>query len=260
MRNALLFFATILLVLSACEKDNQSSKENNDETTDKINNELLAAYNSDNHDKLIAFLDNWEEDVPCYQVEQIGNEIHRTIYQIFMELYTPFDIGRLGNHEWGSDMYKGFDYAVVQNKIYFDYDYNMEGTDERDSIVDFRPPVSFPDKTILYLTDNYSSALNSFLQDNFNPLGTGGIMNPASPSDESALRYEYLLQEIAIIPGHWGGYWHIETHPLVYSVHLNQSVTKAKANFRVGYMFGDAELEKTTSDWIMTASAITGIE
>jgi hypothetical protein len=258
-----IFLVTVFFILvSACDKNENTALPISGEGTpaEELYDDLLDLYNNNDHEGLIRFLNSWEEEISSYRLPQVGSDIHKDVYQIFMEAYTPFDIGRLGEHEWGSEMYEGFDYAVVQNTIYFDSGYEPEGSDSRDSIVDFRPPVNFPGKKILYLTPNYHKTLIDFLQSDFNPLGTGGIMNPETPTEESAKRYQFLLQEIAIIPGHWGGYWHIETHPFIYGIHFNYLVNKAKASFRVGYMFGEAEFEKTVTGWVMTHSAITAIE
>ena len=85
-------------------------------------------------------------------------------------------------------------------------------------------------------------------------------MNPASPTGESKERLDFLQTCLAIIPGHWGGYYHIETHPYVSFIAFNENADKARLSFRAGYMFGEADFEKNRNNWVMTHSAITGIE
>jgi hypothetical protein len=260
MKKVSIGYLVLILFWTSCENTDQPSEFSNENTSEEIYYDLMEAYNAQDHEKLIAFLDSWEQNNPCHPVDKILDETNRDIYEIFIILFTPFDIGRLGEHEWGSEMYKGIDYVIVQNKIFYDYAFDAESSERSDSVADFRPPVSFPGKTVLFLTENYHRALTDFLQNDFNPLGTGGIMNPASPSEESLKRYQFLSQELAIIPGHWGGYWHIETHPYIYTIHFNANITKAKAFFRVGYMFGEAELQKKDSTWELLFSSITMIE
>ena len=43
---------------------------------------------------------------------------------------------------------------------------------------------------------------------------------------------------------HWGGYWHLETHPDIGGIIFNKTLTKAKIDFRVGYQDGKAILER----------------
>jgi hypothetical protein len=63
-----------------------------------------------------------------------------------------------------------------------------------------------------------------------------------------------------VLHGHWGGYWHIATHPDVSNIIFNHSFTKAQIVFRVGYQGGEAMAEKHDDQWIITNSKTTWIE
>lgn len=246
------------LLNTACEKE-----ENNypfiSESVNEILDGLEDAYKNNSDSLYKEVLDTWHNDIPPKPFDALSSEIEKDIYKIFQVIYNPFDISRLGNHEWG-EPYEGYNYAVVQNYVFYNYSYENENYEERDSIGDFRPEINLDGKAILYLVPNYNIAINTFLGIEFDPLGTGGIIDPATPTGESQKRLEFLWKYLAIIPGHWGWYYHIETHPEVSMICFNEEADKARAYFRIGYMFGEAEFEKYHNVWEMTDSAITGIE
>lgn len=254
----IILVALVVILTYACSKEDNITKSSPE--ADEIYDMLMAAYELNSSEKLKSLIDNWGNSVHPYQYSVLKNETERDIYKIFKEIYSPFNIDKLGWHEWGSSMYEGYDYIVVQNRVDYDFEYGTDAWPKPDSVTDFRPDIHFGGVTTLYLAKEYDIAINVFLGSEFNPLGTGGIMNPAVPSEESAARYNFLKQYLAIIPGHWGGYWHIETHPEVSRIRFDLERKRAKASFRVGYMFGDALLEKNDDKWDIVSSEINGIE
>lgn len=260
----LLFFA--LCIISACEKSQDDDDIDNKKKTvpglqpQEIIDSLNDAYTANSKVKLKRILDYWHLENQSINNSEIENGTVRNIYEVFQEFYTPLDIGRLGWHEWGSDIYKDVKYIIVQNKIYYDFGFDSDMDNLTDTIFDFRPDIAFDNVDILYLTLNYEIALNAFLGSEFYPLGTYGIMNPALPAEESYKRQQFLNQYLMIFHGHWGGYWHIETHPELYTLHFDKNMQKVNLSFRVGYMFGDAYLEKKNGKWELVSSAITAIE
>lgn len=257
----IVFLFLLLWLFTACEK-NPPSETGDPKPADQILSELENAYTANSLEQYRAILDDWAAESVAKPDKSLGTAVEKDIYEIFQILYNPFDISRLGEHEWG-ELYEGYDYVVVQNRVDFNYAYADEyeyDWEQKDSIMDFRPQLSFPGKTVLYLSANYHEALYNFLGIEFNPLGTGGIMNPAQPAGDSYERLQFLHNYLAVIPGHWGGYYHIETHPEVSIILFNKELTRAKASFRVGYMFGDAEFKKILGKWGIISSSITGIE
>ncbi len=63
-----------------------------------------------------------------------------------------------------------------------------------------------------------------------------------------------------MLPGHWGGDWHLDTHPHVYTIILHPTFTRAIIDFRVGYQGGKAFLEKGKHGWKVLKSELTWIE
>jgi hypothetical protein len=110
------------------------------------------------------------------------------------------------------------------------------------------------------LTPEYNNALNQFLGAKYKEMGVGNIMNPALPEGESEKRYEFVKNYIHILHGHWGNYWHLETHPKVSTIVINNEITKAKINFRYGYQGGETVLEKENGIWKIISSKATWTE
>jgi hypothetical protein len=79
------------------------------------------------------------------------------------------------------------------------------------------------------------------------------------PIDESYNRMVFFNSVLAILPDHKGG-WMLETHPYVSSMHFNRSMQKVVVNFRVGYMFGEAMLQKNNGLWELVSSVIQAVE
>ena len=90
--------------------------------------------------------------------------------------------------------------------------------------------------------------------------GTNNIMSPSLPEGESEERYNFLKEYIHILHGHWGGYWHLETHPEVNLILINNKLTRAKVYFRYGYQGGETLLEKENGEWTVKDSKATWIE
>ena len=189
----------LLLLFVGCEKD-PPAEIGEPKPADQILAELEDVYKDSSLEQYKSILDDWNVESVPQSVKSLESSIEKNVYGIFQILYNPFDISSLGGHEWG-ELYEGFDYIVVQNRINFNYSYEDEnGWEELDSIIDFRPEISIPGKTILYLSANYHEALYNFLGLEFDPLGTGGIMNPAYPTEESYERLQFLQNYLAIIP------------------------------------------------------------
>lgn len=260
----------MLFTIISCTKNDEDpiEREKRDPLElEQVIDTLNDAYASNSISKLEEFLDVWYKDVRGISTTQISKDIEEDIYRLFQEFYNPFNISRLGYHEWG-EMYEGLEYVVVQNSIVYDFRYDSinitksfrSNDTEYDSITDFRPVLEFEDAKVLYLTETYAAALNMFLGSDYFPFEEYGLEPPELTNEEINLRYNFLQNSLAIVHGHWGLYWHIETHPFVFSIHLNEDVTKALLYFRVGYMFGEAELKKENGNWLFVRSAITGIE
>ena len=228
-------------------------------------NELVQKFESayeHSTDSMGALFKEWNESKEGGLPEGAGDTTI-ALYKIFEKVYLPHDLPKLGEWEWGNQNLKE-KYVVVQNKLYYhvgdQIEENLGWGERRDSLLDFQPQVSVKREKVLYLTGEYKEALNRFLGSEHLPLGSGGIMNPALPAGESQKRANALTPFITLLHGHWGNYWHLETHPEVNNIALNKSLNKAKVFYRVGYMGGEAVLEKRNNSWVITSSKSTWIE
>lgn len=232
-----------------------------------LNDNLETAFKQNSADALRSFFIKWNEQVKPNTAEFIEqNDTIEAVFSIYKEFYKPLDLLKLGSWEWGNKLNSNCKYVVVQNKIFYSVipSDNIEDSDGqtlyRDSLINFRPPLNLDSKKVLYLTVEYDKSLNKFLGRKSTEIGTPNIMNPSRPVGESKKRYEMIRPFIPVLHGHWGGYWHSETHPDVSNIVLNNSLTKARVNFRVGYEGGEATLEKKGKEWIIKKSEATWIE
>jgi hypothetical protein len=260
---------------------------------------LAYAYKKDDTDSLLNLLKAWNESIVSNESDVEADKYASEVYSIFNEFYTPFDLNRVGSSEFGDSLYIG-KFAIVQNSIKYALaefpdpdtivvklkddtltlselekehgkDSRTYGTFEnlkypsvQDSakveIKDFRPETVLPAEKKLYLTSYYKTELIQFLGDQHSPLGAGGIMNPTMATKKTWKRQHFLNKYLNVIYGHWGGYWHLETHPEVYLVVINPSSTKAALYFRLVYEGGQAYLEKQNGKWMLIESKRTWIE
>jgi hypothetical protein len=227
---------------------------------EQISDSLYNAYINNSDSKLKSFLDAWNIEIQPNNISEISDENTKNVYLIFKELFNPFNLEKLGTHEWGSTLYEGLEYIIVQNKIYYDFNFDNADISEADSIVDFRPDVSFRNVKTLYLTKNYELALNTFLGSDFCQTVSLEVNAPFVPVEESYNRMQFLNQELSILPSRSGSIWHIETHPYISTIHFDEKSEKAFVNFRLGYMFGEALMEKKNGAWEISSSIINSIE
>uniref|UniRef100_UPI00404B4ECB hypothetical protein n=1 Tax=Flavobacterium sp. TaxID=239 RepID=UPI00404B4ECB len=232
---------------------------------------LENAYRKRSQKHLNQFFQKWqEESIPTDNLNSLS-ELEKDVYTIFKDFYNPFNLGRIGDGEWGNELYAEIDYIIVQNKIFI-YTYEIDSLSainkvnrdtikfKKDSINDFCPDLNFGQVKTLFLFPKYEKAINKFLGTKNEPLGSGNIMNPAKARGLSEKRQKFLNKKLKIIHGHWGGYWHIITHPFVFSISFNLDRTIAHVNFRLVYQGGEAHYVKQNGQWILEKSKLTWIE
>ncbi len=232
---------------------------------------LEKAFKNKSQNQFSQFLEQWQSESNPITSSDILSNLHKEVYQIFKDFYNPFNLQRIGTGEWGEELYLDIDYVIIQNSIFI----NTYKTDSlnfhvfantdslvlsKDSIINFRPDLKFEQAETLYLLPKYELVINKFLGSRNYPLGTGGIMNPSRAKGKSAKRLKFLNKKLNIIHGHWGGYWHIETHPEVFSIDFNQGRTIAKVNYRLIYQGGEAIYIKQNGEWKLKDAHLTWIE
>ena len=129
-----------------------------------------------------------------------------------------------------------------------------------DSAVEFRPPVHFEGKKIVYLTEKYEKMLNSFLGNKHIALGEYNIMQPAYAKGKSLTKHEFFNNAALIFYGHWGGYWQYETYPQANQIIFNPEMNRAAVLFQYVYEGGEAVLEKQNGEWKVVDTRFTWIE
>lgn len=237
-------------------------------STIELTSRLDSLYQNQDSLGLISFFNDWTKDIKPNEKQYINQDIRiKTIYDVYKTFYIPSSPFNLGDWEAFHIPEHSLEYFVIQNKIFFsilpdnDFESFNWKTHKIDSINNFKPNLdNLGQERILYLTPEYSNALNEFLGAKYKDLGTGNIMNPALPEGESEKRYEFIKDYIHILHGHWGNYWHLETHPDVGVIVINKELTKTEINFRYGYQGGETVLEKKNGEWIIKSSKATWIE
>jgi hypothetical protein len=270
-----ILLTTSLFSLLSCGQQTQTKKQptfvaDNYEpvySTKILSDKLEIAFKQISTDTLGQIFLEWNKNVKPNTTEFIEqNDTIKAVFDVYKEFYKPLDLLKLGDWEWGNDLNSNCKYVVVQNKIFYavmspdSFDDFSWRTSHKDSINNFRPPLNIDSKKVLYLTTEYDKALNQFLGTESTEMGTPNIMNPSRPEGESEKRYEIIRPFIPVLHGHWGGYWHLETHPDVGVILLDKTLTKAKIDFRVGYQGGEATLEKQGNKWIIKKSKATWVE
>lgn len=232
---------------------------------------LDSAYAHKSKDQLKEILDRWAKQSKPVNNNELKQkyDFEKYTYEIFEDFYTPKSLSRIGQSEYGDSIYIDIKYAFVKNEVLIGiydkliYDnFNAIETPKPTSkfkLVDFSPRVKVPNAKVIYLDEFVSSEINNFLKGKFVPLGEENIMSPASAEGENLDRLEFLNQFTRIFPGHWGGYWQIETYPTV-SIRFNKSLTKAAVDFRLVYQGGTALYERIGNKWKFKKSSILWIE
>ncbi len=257
------------MVFISCNTDNVDPEEKT--TSEQLYEKLETAFQQSSTDDLEQFFKNWNDSVTSNTVSFIKKDnVTEAIYEIYKEFYKPLDLNELGNWEWGNSLNSNCKYVAVQNKIYFAvlkedlfdiwFRYDIYETIKFDSIHDFRPPLILAKDKVLYLTPEYEKSLNKFLETESTEMGENGIMTPSVPKGDSDKRYAFIRPYIPVLHGHWGGYWHIATHPEISRILLDTNNVTAKVYFRVGYQGGEATLKKKSNGWTIEESQTTWIE
>lgn len=118
-----------------------------------------------------------------------------------------------------------------------------------DSVIDFRPSVSFDGRKIVYLTSGYEKLLDNFLKDEHIIDMDNNTVYPPSSTKESKERMNFFNRKAVIYYGHWGGYWQYETYPQAYTITFDRALQRAIVSYRIVYEGGVAVFEKRNGEW-----------
>lgn len=244
--------------------------------------DLLKAYKENDVDGVKKYFENWNEESKKLTKIKYADELEESLYKIFKVMFHPYDMKPLirepmmGGYE--KDLIEVINrtpYLVIQNQISYIFndlnEFNEENLmdfiistrfsrDEIKTLDEFYPLLDEDKEKVLYLTPKYQEDLTLFLGTEDQPFGERHIMGPAEPKGETGKRYQFIRNYLPILYGHWGGYWHLSTHPEIEYVFINPQLNHALAHYRIGYNFGYAELKKVNGDWIMLWANMNGIE
>jgi len=138
--------------------------------------------------------------------------------------------------------------------------FDLIATTTLDSAVEFRPPVHFEGKKVVYLNKKYEKLLNSFLGKRHIAFGEENIMQPANSKGKNQTKHEFFNNAALIFHGHWGGYWQYVTYPKANKIIFNPEMNRAVVLFRFVYEGGEAILEKQNGEWKVVDFRFTWIE
>jgi len=168
MKSRYLFYSSLLLFcpasLNSCNNDseevvcgsNPCQPCNFSEEVAALYDQLNEMYEDNCVSCLEDFLETWHAKYPPR--EEIPDS-NRLLYEIYRDVYTPWDLGAFTymdtfNHfYYKPDMNQGVDYYIVRDEVGFNGEY----------IKEFRPVVDTENVKILYLRPEYELALSCFL-------------------------------------------------------------------------------------------------
>jgi len=291
MRQAITFSILFSILISCSHPDNKSQVPYDQKAI------LDSAYSLKSSKLLESFFENWlSESKQTRRSLDDLTEIERETYRVYEAFFNPKDLSKIGGNETGQEIYKGTKYFITPSFIkiglvnslnrdsllevklnelkdtarrdkylkkingkYLPRAYyflgNWTRTSKIDTLKNFNPNI----KDCLSLTPYYDTLLNTFSGTEMD-FRNRNIMNPAMPIGESHDRAEFLGQFIKIWPGHWGGYWHIETFPIVYRITFDSQLKNAVVSYRIIYESGETLLQKENGKWKIVDNRRTGIE
>lgn len=218
--------------------------------------QLMLAYRDSCVSCLEDMLIDWSEaSVPESNIP----DSLKDVYAVYKEFYSPWDLKRIADSEFGHSIYQGISYYIIQSAITYDTSFRSWGGTGY-TVSPFRPSITNDTIRLLYLDGSYPLPLNCFLGADYVPVGSDNIMTPAFPAGESYNRYRFLANFLLIFHGHWGNYWHLETHPEVERISFNARGDSAQVHFRLGYQGGEVILGKDAEGWNIVDHYMTWIE
>lgn len=244
---------------------------------------LLDAYKEKDEEKVVKYFKTWKEESLKLTKTAYKDSLEESLYNIYRVIFKPYYLEplykeglRLGGYELDLiDVINRTPYVVTQYKLDFIFrdldaikdqdlfDYfvmNRFKRKEIHTLTDFYPKVDLNEGKVLHLTKQYEDDLNQFLGTNEHPFGKGSIMAPANPKGETLERYDFIRNYIPILYGHWGGYWHLATHPEIGYIIMDTDLKHAIVQYRLGYEFGFAEVKKAAGVWVRIRAILNGIE
>ncbi len=258
-------FLLILFFITTCTKnidtdnctDEPGNTHNLDSTALIIYDKLLEAYNESCVSCLEQILVDWAgESIPSHEVP----DSLIFIYDVYNAFYSPWDLARISDSEFGDYIYEGVSYYIIQNSLRYNFNLTSSTYGNNFTIEPFHPDIANDTINLLYLNKDYMLAINFFLG-SYPLLGNSyNYLLPDLGAEEINYRYSFLHNYLLFFHGHWGNYWHLETHPMVSTISFNSSQDSALVFFRLGYQGGEATLSKVNDKWVIVEHHMTWVE
>ncbi len=221
-----------------------------------IYDQLLDAYYSDSHADLENILSTWSD---ISKPDSFIADSLKDVYAVYKAFFSPWDLSRITESEFGNSLYEHTKYYVISPIISYNYSFK-DSPKSTYTIDNFRPVINNESVKLLYLTDTYESALNCYLGKDNVPTSDSTIFTPDFDHSEGYNRYEFLTPDLKFIHDHWSPTWHLETHPMVYSISFNEKGDSALVNYRIAYQGGETILGKKDGEWEVAYYYMTWIE
>lgn len=245
---------------------------------------LRKAYDEQSTDLLFEFFNNWSEEVQSNETEA-HNPYVAEAHKVYAAFYQPLQPEKIG-FGFEKDTYKDMPFFIVQGSLYeisLTKHIPKKWGDKTfreilpvttlDSAVEFRPPVHFNGKKIVYLSDGYKKLLDNFFREKraefgfysenqvFDSLQTEENLIDEMLTHEFQVQNEMLefIRKAAMVErGHWVG-WQYETYPTARQIIFNSKMTRAVVLFQFIYRGGEAIMEKRHGKWLIVDGHFTWI-
>lgn len=217
---------------------------------------LEKAYRQKSEKLLFEFFDNWSKEISSNESEAPDEWVSEA-HKVFVSFYQPL------HEKFGRSIYQNNPYFIVQNslleiRVADSIPYNLDRMGINfdfpnkimDSNIAFRPPVHFPDKKILYLTDEYIELLNEFLGEpeiHFYEKFNKDSILAALDKDSCFIKMRFIEKAISTYPEVHGRNY--VTYPHAYSLMFDSGMHRAVVDFRFCDKGGYAILEKQNDEW-----------
>lgn len=184
----------------------------------------------------------------------------KMVYDVYKEFYSPWDLSRIADSEFGNDIFKGIRFYLMQESISYDYNFRYNGNSTMYTIDNFNPTIANDTISLIDANKGVQDMLGCFIGTGFLPINYDSIYVPPYSYSEINARYGYLNKFIRIFQSHWDEGFHYETHPEVFVISFNETKDSAQVHFRLGYEGGEVILGKDSIKWNIVDHYMTWIE
>ncbi|HEX3023280.1 MAG TPA: hypothetical protein VHP81_12920 [Lachnospiraceae bacterium] len=242
---------------------------------------LARAYELGKPELARQYFEFWNEESTKRTREEYRDVVEENLYKLYKAFFQPYNMEPLVDEQFmgyaGKEvraLNKVAPYLVTQKQLPYTIqdistmeDY-LSGKgfspsiprDERKTLYNFYPSVDINPEKVLHLTEKYEKDLNRFLGTRDPSLMSDTRKETESERAERERRKLFIQNYIPVLYGHWGGYWHLSTHPEVGLIILDRNLDRAVVEYRIGYNFGFAEYRISNGNWEFVRATMNGVE